>query len=165
MRDSGAARKRDDDDLAPDAFRRRTWWDPQPTPDTPHPKRARGAGLVLIADDTRDARELYGLYLTHQGFSVELAADGVAAVDAAIRLRPDVIVMDLSMPTLDGIAATQRLKAHPRTQSIPVILLTGYPYKAIQRGALEGGVEVFLTKPCLPEDLESHVRRLAHRTT
>jgi CheY-like chemotaxis protein len=121
---------------------------------------ARRAGLVLIADDTRDARELYGLYLSHQGFSVELASDGAAAVDAAIKLRPDVIVMDLSMPILDGIAATERLKANPRTRHIPVILLTGYPYKAIQQGALEGGVDVFLTKPCLPEDLEGHVRRL-----
>lgn len=115
---------------------------------------------MLIADDTRDARELYGLCLSHHGFSVELASDGVAAVDVAIQLQPDVIVMDLSMPNLDGITATQRLKAHPRTRNIPVILLTGYPYKAIQQGALEGGVDVFLTKPCLPEDLETHVRLL-----
>jgi two-component system, cell cycle response regulator DivK len=115
---------------------------------------------VLVADDTRDARELYGLYLSHHGFSVELASDGIAAVDMAIQLQPDVIVMDLSMPNLDGITATQRLKAHPRTRHIPVILLTGYPYKAIQHGALEGGVDVFLTKPCLPEDLETHVRLL-----
>jgi len=115
---------------------------------------------VLIADDTRDARELYGLCLSHHGFSVELASDGVAAVDVAIQLQPDVIVMDLAMPKLDGITATQRLKAHPRTRDIPVILLTGYAYKAVQQGALKGGVDVFLTKPCLPEDLETHVRLL-----
>lgn len=156
--DSGAARKRDDD-RAPKSFPPSRWHQ-APLPHKRPQPRARRAGLVLIADDTRDSRELYGLYLSHQGFAVELASDGAAAVDAAIKLRPDVIVMDLSMPQLDGIAATIRLKAHPRTQSIPVILLTGYPYKAIAGGALEGGVDVFLTKPCLPEDLEAHVRRL-----
>jgi two-component system, cell cycle response regulator DivK len=122
--------------------------------------RPDGAGVVLIVDDSTDARELYGLYLSHQGFSVVLASDGAAAVNTAVRLQPDVGVMDLSMPHLDGIAATQHLKAHPRTHNIPVILLTGYPYKAIERGALGGGVDVFLTKPCLPEELERHVRDL-----
>jgi two-component system, cell cycle response regulator DivK len=155
--ESGAARKRDDDPAKSFPPSR---WHQAPLPHKRPQPRARRAGLVLIADDTRDSRELYGLYLSHQGFAVELASDGAAAVDAAIKLRPDVIVMDLSMPQLDGIAATIRLKAHPRTQSIPVILLTGYPYKAIAGGALEGGVDVFLTKPCLPEDLEAHVRRL-----
>jgi two-component system, cell cycle response regulator DivK len=156
--ESGAAQKRDDDrapNLSPSSH-----WHQNPIPHKTHQSRARRAGLVLIADDTRDARELYGLYLSHQGFSVELASDGAVAVDAAIKLRPDVIVLDLSMPVLDGIAATLRLRAHPRTGSIPIILLTGYPYKAIAAGALEGGVDVFLTKPCLPEDLEGHVRRL-----
>jgi CheY-like chemotaxis protein len=142
---AGAARRPDDED------------DRIPLP------RARRGSLVLIADDTPDVRELYGLHLSHVGFSVELAADGFAAVDAAIRLRPDVIVMDLSMPGLDGIAATQHLKSHRHTRHIPVILLTGYPYRAIQQRALERGVDVFLTKPCLPEDLEGHVRRVLQR--
>jgi len=68
--------------------------------------------------------------------------------------------MDLTMPHLDGITAMQRIRKHPRTRNTPVILLTGHPQKAIERGALEAGVDVFLTKPCLPEDLETHVRRL-----
>lgn len=163
MTESAAARKRDDDDrapkpLPPSRLNHAALPHKRPQPD------ARRASLVLIADDTRDARELYGLYLSHQGFRVELAPDGAVAVDTAIKLQPDVIVMDLSMPVLDGIAATQRLKAHPRTRSIPVILLTGYPYKAIAGGALGSGVDVFLTKPCLPEDLEGHVRRLLDHT-
>ena len=78
-------------------------------------------------------------------------------------MNPDVIVMDLAMPKMDGISATRRLKAHRRTRHIPVILLTGYPYQAIERGALEAGVAVFLTKPCLPEDLERHVSELSGR--
>jgi CheY-like chemotaxis protein len=115
---------------------------------------------VLIADDTQDSRELYGLYLSHAGYTVELAADGLSAVASAIAFRPDVIVMDLAMPGLDGIAATRHLKADARTRRIPVILLTGYPFQAIQRGALEQGVDRFLTKPCLPEDLEETIRSL-----
>ena len=77
-----------------------------------------------------------------------------------MEIQPDVIVMDLTMPNLDGITATQRLRLLPRTRNVPVILLTSYPQKATERRALEAGVDVFLTKPCLPEDLEAHVRHV-----
>jgi CheY-like chemotaxis protein len=121
---------------------------------------ARGAGFVLIVDDAADTRELYATYLDSRGFSALTAPDGEVAIEMARRLRPDVIVMDLAMPRLNGIKATERLKRDPHTRRIPVIILTGYPYHAIQQGALEAGAEVFLTKPCLPEDLETHVRAL-----
>jgi CheY-like chemotaxis protein len=64
------------------------------------------------------------------------------------------------MPRIDGITATQTLKRDARTRNTPIILLTGYPQRAVERGALQAGVDVFLTKPCLPEDLESHLQRL-----
>jgi len=115
---------------------------------------------VLIVDDSPDTRELYATYRDHAGFSVRTVADGEAALAAAVEMQPDVIVMDLSMPKLDGITATQRLRLLPRTRNVPVILLTGFSQKAFERGALERGVDVFLTKPCLPEDLEAHVRRV-----
>jgi CheY-like chemotaxis protein len=156
----GATRKRDDDwasNLPSSGSHQGPFPHKTPTPG------ARRAGLVLIADDTRDARELYGLYLSHVGFAVHLVADGLEAVDAAMKLKPDVIVMDLSMPWLDGIEATRRLKSNPLTRSIPVVLLTGYFHKAVAGGAREGGVDVFLTKPCLPEDLEGHIHRLLDR--
>ena len=121
---------------------------------------ARGAGFILIVDDSADTRELYATYLDSRGFSTLTAPDGEAAIEMARRLRPDVIVMDLAMPRLNGIKATERLKRDPRTGRIPVIILTGYPYRAIQQGALEVGADVFLTKPCLPEDLETHLRAL-----
>jgi CheY-like chemotaxis protein len=125
------------------------------------PRRsARGAGFILIVDDAADTRELYATYLDSRGFSALTAPDGEVALEMARRLRPDVIVMDLAMPRLDGIMATERLKRDPRTRRIPVILMTGYPHRAIQQGALEAGADVFLTKPCLPEDLESHLRAL-----
>jgi two-component system cell cycle response regulator DivK len=90
--------------------------------------------------------------------------DGEAAIQKAVWSRPDVVVMDLSMPRLDGIGAIQRLKRDARTRQIPVIIFTGYPYKAIEQGALEAGADAFLTKPCLPEDLEQHIQRLIDRS-
>ena len=123
----------------------------------------RRAGVVLIVDDSIDAREMYSLYLRHCGFRTYTSPDGSAAIDMALEYRPDVVVMDLAMPYVDGITAIRRLKMHPRTRRIPVILLTGYPSKAIQQGALEAGADVFLTKPCLPEDLERYVVQLTER--
>jgi len=125
--------------------------------------RSRGAGLVLIADDTFDTRELYDMYLTQCGFAVLTVTDGEAAVQTALESRPDVIVLDFSMPSVDGIAATKRIKEHALTRHIPVIFFTAFPHQAAQRGALEAGAAVFLTKPCLPKDLEATIRRLLNR--
>jgi two-component system cell cycle response regulator DivK len=133
--------------------------DLNPTGEASAPRSHR-AGVVLIVDDSRDAREIYAAYLNHRGFRTYTSPDGSAAIDMALEYRPDVVVMDLTMPYIDGITALRRLKTHPRTKQIPVILLTGYPSKAIERGAIEAGAEIFLTKPCLPEDLERHVRDL-----
>jgi CheY-like chemotaxis protein len=91
---------------------------------------------------------------------VPTARDGLSGIDAACAHQPDVIVMDLSMPGVDGIEATRRLKADPRTAQIPVLMLTAYPLNAVRGGALEAGAEDFLTKPVLPTDLEQHVERL-----
>jgi len=125
--------------------------------------RARTQRTVLVVDDSADTREMYGSYLGHRGFGVLVASDGDAAVQIALAQRPDLIVMDLAMPRLNGISAVHRLKQEPRTRNIPVIILTGYAFRAIQQGALEAGADVFLTKPCLPEDLERHVRSLLER--
>ena len=122
-----------------------------------HPRRR---ALVLVADDTTDVRDVYADYFTALGLNVVTAPDGAAAFSTALRNRPDVIVMDLAMPRVDGITAIRNLKSDPRTRNVPVILLTGYPYKAIEEGVLEAGATVFLTKPCLPEDLAQYVRRL-----
>jgi len=129
--------------------------------------RIHGTGLVLIVDDSSDARDIYSLYFRHRGYAALTAPDGDTGIATAIRMRPDVIVMDLAMPGINGISAAHHLKHEPRTRSIPIILLTGHSGKAIQHGALEMGVDVFLTKPCLPEDLETHVERLIQqrRTT
>src|SRR5215831_13765176 len=128
--------------------------------EAPHAPRARRLGRILIVDDFPDAIEMYRMYFDHSGYEVLSAGDGLSAVAMALRSVPDVIVMDLSMPRLDGIEATRELKGQRRTRHIPIILLTGFPERAIREGAIEAGADMFLTKPCLPDDLEGHVRRL-----
>jgi CheY-like chemotaxis protein len=94
---------------------------------------------------------------------VVTAPDGEAGVALALTMRPDVVVMDLAMPGLNGITATHRLKQDPRTRRTPIVVLTGYAFRAIEQGALEAGADVFLTKPCLPEDLERTLRGVMAR--
>lgn len=118
----------------------------------------RRGGLVLIVDDSLHTREMYTEYLTYRGLGVVSAADAESGLALARALRPDAIVMDLAMPGLNGITATHRLKQDARTRRIPVLVLTGYAFRAIQHGALEAGADAFLTKPCLPEDLEARIR-------
>jgi two-component system, cell cycle response regulator DivK len=118
------------------------------------------AATVLIADDSLDTRDMYRLYFKHEGYRTYTAVDGDAAVHIARTVLPDVIVMDLAMPFVDGLTAVRRLRREPMIRTTPVILLTGYPSKDVQRGAMEAGVNVFLTKPCLPEHLEHRVREL-----
>src|SRR5262249_1412894 len=125
----------------------------------PTPLRRRDP-LVLIVDDAAQTRELYAEYLTFRGLGVVDAPDAETGLVRARTLLPDVIVMDLAMPRLNGIVATQRLKHDPRTRRIPVIVLTGYAFRAIEQGVLEAGAAVLLTKPCLPEDLELRIHEL-----
>ena len=115
---------------------------------------------VLIVDDTPDGRDIYSLHLQQRGFTVLTAADGAEGVEIAREHLPDVVIMDLAMARLDGISATKRLKRDARTRRIPVIILTAYPEKQVQQRAMEAGASVFLTKPCLPDALESQIRRL-----
>ena len=127
-------------------------------PDTP--QDSAGRPLVLIVDDTPDGRDIYSLYLEHRGFTVMTARDGSEGVEMARAHHPDVIVMDVAMARLDGIAATRRLKRDARTRRTPVIMMTAYPEKPVQQRALEAGASMFLTKPCLPEHLEQHIRQV-----
>ena len=121
---------------------------------------AGAAPLVLLVDDAEDNREVYAQFLHFAGFRVEFAVDGVEAIEKAASLRPDVIVMDLSLPRMDGWEATRRIKADPETRGIPVIALTGHAVSESKRKAQEVGCSGYLTKPCLPDVLVSEIRRL-----
>ena len=124
----------------------------------------RRAQCVLIVDDSVHVREMYAEYLDYRGFRVMCAADGNGGIQLAISVQPDVIVMDLAMPNVDGFDATRTLKRHSRTSRIPIVILTGYSDVAtLKQGASQAGADMFLAKPCLPEDLERHVRSLLER--
>jgi len=103
---------------------------------------------------------MYVFYFRALGYRAATAGDGDAGVELAVRLRPDVIIMDIGMPKVDGLAATQQLKRDRRTSHIPVVILTGYHYRGMEGAFLEMEVARYLTKPCLPEDLEAHVRQI-----
>ncbi|HKV08304.1 MAG TPA: response regulator [Thermoanaerobaculia bacterium] len=115
--------------------------------------------LVLVVDDVAHGREIFAEYLEFRGFRVATAADGQEAIDRAFELQPDVILMDLSLPRIDGWEATRRLKQDERTAAIPIIALTAHALAAAHDKAKEVGCNAVVTKPCLPRDLEQEVRR------
>lgn len=119
-----------------------------------------GRRLVLLVDDYSDAREMYSEYLKLCGFEVDQATNGVEAIQRASDALPDIIVMDLSLPVMDGCEATRRLKADARTAQIPVLALTGYLGSRMADAAAQAGCDAFVAKPCLPEDLASKIRLL-----
>jgi CheY-like chemotaxis protein len=121
------------------------------------------ARKVLIVDDFEDNRAMYAEFLRFSGFEVEEATNGAEAVEMTRRLLPDVVVMDLSLPVLDGWEATRRLKADGRTRHIPVVALTGHALEGHSQGAREAGCDEFLAKPCLPETLLATVKEVLER--
>lgn len=116
--------------------------------------------LILVVDDYQDAREMYAEYLQFSGFRVAEARNGHEAIEKAFELRPDLILMDLSLPGKDGWEATRELKADERTRHIPVVALTGHALAGASEGAKRAGCDSFVTKPCLPDDLVVEVRRM-----
>jgi CheY-like chemotaxis protein len=116
--------------------------------------------LILVVDDYQDAREMYAEYLQYSGFRVAEAKNGNEAVAQARSLRPDLILMDLSLPGMDGWEATRVLKADEATKHIPIVALTGHALAGASEGARKAGCDSFVTKPCLPDDLVVEVRRM-----
>ncbi len=116
------------------------------------------APLVLVVDDFEDNRAMYVEYLQFQGFRVVEAVNGAEAIARTRELLPSVIVMDLSLPVMDGWEATRRVKADPKTKHIRVIALTGHAEPAHAKKALDAGCDDFVAKPCLPEHLLTKIK-------
>jgi two-component system, cell cycle response regulator DivK len=133
-------------------------------PSAPAGAGERTGALILIVDDFQDNREMYVQFLTFHGYRVAEAVDGHDAVDKATTLLPDLIVMDLSLPGLDGWEATRRLKHDNHTRSIPVIALTGHAMAGHEEGARDAGCDSYLTKPCMPADLEVEIQKILRST-
>jgi two-component system cell cycle response regulator DivK len=120
----------------------------------------RTTPLILVVDDYQDAREMYAEYLQFSGFRVAEARNGNEALEQAFALKPDLILMDLGLPGMDGWEATRQLKSDERTRHIPVVALTGHALAGASEGARKAGCDSFVTKPCLPDDLVVEVRRM-----
>jgi CheY-like chemotaxis protein len=116
--------------------------------------------LVLVVEDYQDAREMYAAYLQFSGFRVAEATNGVEAIEKTIELMPDIILMDLALPRMDGWDATRRLKLDERTKHIPIVALTGHALAGHAEGARQAGCDSFVTKPCLPDALVAEIQRM-----
>src|SRR5262245_49465940 len=114
---------------------------------------------VLIADDLRDQRAFYATPLVLAGFVVQEAADGGQVLDIVAAQPPDVIVLDLAMPVLDGLEVCRRLKADARTAAIQIIVLTGHTLPGVREAARRAGADAFLARPCSPAILIAVIRR------
>jgi two-component system, cell cycle response regulator DivK len=103
--------------------------------------------VVLVVDDDRDAREMLSEFLEFSGFHVEQAADGARAVSLATDLQPSIVLMDLSMPRMDGWEATRRIKRDEQLKEIPVVAASAHALTSEVKSAFEAGCDGFISKP------------------
>lgn len=116
--------------------------------------------VILIADDFVDAAMMYSLYLRHHGFEVVTALDGHEALEAALRQRPDVVLLDLRMPGMSGTEAMKAMKADERMAGVPILALTAHAMPDEREAALKAGFDDFLSKPIAPQELVAKLRAL-----
>jgi CheY-like chemotaxis protein len=115
---------------------------------------------VLYVEDNEDNMFMLHRRLTRAGFEVTVARDGAQGIEEAISSRPDLIVMDLDLPVLDGWEATRRLKSRPETQHIPIIALSAHTMTGDRERALAAGCDAFESKPVNFEGLIERIRSL-----
>lgn len=118
---------------------------------------------ILLVEDDPDTRDIYGVMLRYTGFQVLEAVNGVQALDLARRHLPDLIVMDLGLPIVDGWEATAALKGDLDTAGIPVLVATVHIQEAYRSRAEAAGCDGFLEKPCPPQRLFREVERFLQR--
>jgi two-component system cell cycle response regulator DivK len=117
---------------------------------------------VLVVDDFQDTRELFAEYLEFLGYQTSQAGDGREAIERALATKPDVILMDIAMPVMDGTEATRWLKSHDETAAIPVIAVTGQVQRLTAAKICEQ-CDATLVKPVPLPELESEIRRVLAR--
>jgi len=116
--------------------------------------------LILVVEDYADTQELYCELLADAGFRVAGATTGQEAVDKALELVPDLILMDLSLPGIDGYEATRRIRRDPRMVGAAIVALTGHATAGIAASARQAGCDSMLNKPCAPSELIAEIRRI-----
>jgi|SRR5688572_1641572 CheY-like chemotaxis protein len=134
---------------------------PTPRPDErrilPRPQR------VLLVDDSADIRDVWREWLTLWGFQVEEAENGLEAVRKAKEFPPALVLMDLTMPVLDGLGAAEQLKADPATAPVPILALSADLMPPAPESAIEAGCDAFLPKPIRAAHLLEEIRQAFRR--
>jgi len=118
--------------------------------------------LLLVVEDFEELYELYSDFLAGVGYAVSGTSTGEQAIDDARRILPDLIIMDLGLPRMNGWEAISLLKSDSATQHIPIIALTGHVQPRFADLAREAGADVVLLKPCLLDELVEEISRLLH---
>jgi len=110
-------------------------------------EQREGKATVLVADDNTDARSLLTFWLEQNGYHTLQAGDGQAADEIALRERPDLVLMDISMPHVDGFIAARRIHSHDELSSIPIVAITALIAQEVRSAALEAGCAEVIQKP------------------
>ena len=118
------------------------------------------APRILLVDDYEDARVMYGHFLRMSGYQPIEAATGEEALELAYAHLPDLILLDMSLPGIDGWEVTAQLKKHPTTKHIPIVALTAHALQSERQRTERAGCDGFLAKPCAPPDLLAEITRL-----
>ncbi len=119
-----------------------------------------GQRTILVVDDFDDTRLLLRTWLERKGFRVVEAANGKQAVEEAESLCPDLIIMDVEMPELDGLAATRKIRKLKNLETIPVVAVSAYGAEQFRGAALAAGCNEYVSTPFEPEELEKIIRSL-----
>ncbi|MBN1567603.1 MAG: response regulator [Acidobacteria bacterium] len=121
-------------------------------------------GIVLIIDDEADLIELVRYNLEHEGYTVVSAIDGESGLSLIVTQKPDIIVVDLMLPGIDGLEVCRRLRANSGTASIPILILTAKASEADRVVGLELGADDYMTKPFSPRELSARIKALLRRS-
>ncbi len=115
---------------------------------------------ILVVEDNADNREILIAELEFQDYQVHYAGDGQEAILRAVELLPDLILMDMSLPNIDGLEATRRIKAHPQTAHIPIVALTAHAMRDDEARFRNAGCDDYLAKPIDPEQVTETIERV-----
>lgn len=119
---------------------------------------------VLLVEDNHDNRTIYTTYLQYHGYQVTDTANGNEALELALRDQPDIVLLDISIPGMDGWTLARCLKDNPVTETIPIIALTAHALPEHRERAREAGCDSYLTKPISPGRVLEEIRRLASQS-
>jgi CheY-like chemotaxis protein len=124
------------------------------------PQQIEPKFLILVVDDSADNLAVISLNLQYQGYRVVTASNGEDAINVATQTNPNLILMDINLPGLDGLAATRRIREHEGLGDVPVIAVTAFGTEGFQRAAYDAGISGYLTKPLDLDRMNQLIARL-----